>query len=104
MRASILKTVARSVLATALAATLCAGPASAGWRKLYEVHGVDEGDMLKMRGGPGTGFDVIVGLPNGTLVRLRDCTQTGGTRWCKVALDRAPGLTGFVSWAYLQEH
>ncbi|MEP4805797.1 MAG: hypothetical protein ABJZ69_15415, partial [Hyphomicrobiales bacterium] len=32
----------------------------------YEVFGVEDGDMLKLRAGPGIGFNVIVGLPNGT--------------------------------------
>ena len=51
----------------------------------------------------GTGFIVIVGLPNATVLRVRSCQQTGGTRWCKVSLDRAPGLKGYVSWAYLRK-
>ncbi len=75
----------------------------AGERGRYEVYGVEGDDMLKMRAGPGIGYNVIVGLPNGTVVRVRSCQQTGSTRWCKVALDRAPGLKGYVSWAYLRE-
>ncbi|AVO37284.1 SH3 domain-containing protein [Pukyongiella litopenaei] len=77
--------------------------AAAAGRDRYEVHGVEGDDMLKMRSGPGTGYNIIVGLPNGTVVRVRSCQQTGSTRWCKVALDRAPGLKGYVSWAYLRE-
>lgn len=56
----------------------------------------------KMRGGPGTGFNIITGLPNGTVVRVQDCTQTGGTRWCDVVMDRPGGLRGYVSFAYLR--
>lgn len=97
------KSVAILLVAAALSVPLGAKPADAGWRDRHEVFGVDGDDMLKMRGGPGTGFSVIVGLPNGTIVRVQDCQQTGGTRWCKVALDRAPGLKGYVSWAYLRE-
>lgn len=91
-------------LATVLTGfTLGAAPATAASLGKYEVFGVGDGDMLKMRGGPGTGFIVIVGLPNGAVLRVRSCQQTGGTRWCKVSLDRAPGLKGYVSWAYLRK-
>jgi uncharacterized protein YraI len=69
----------------------------------YEVVGVEGDDMLKMRSGPGTGFGIIVGLPNGTVVRLHGCDQTGGTRWCKVSLKQSRGLRGYVSWAYLKK-
>jgi uncharacterized protein YraI len=67
-----------------------------------QVAGVEEGDMLKLRGGPGLGFETYAGLPNGTILRVRNCRQVGGTRWCEVALDRAPGLGGFVSETYLR--
>ncbi|MBN9886413.1 SH3 domain-containing protein [Salipiger abyssi] len=99
MRGFVFKALAIGLLATLVQPD----PAAAGWRDRFEVYGVPEDDMLKMRGGPGTGFDVYVGLPNGTVVRLIECTQTGGTRWCKVSLDRARGLKGWVSWAYLRE-
>lgn len=99
MRKTILGALAIGVL------TACQAPVAAvvGGQGLYEVHGVEDGDMLKMRGGPGTGFDVYVGLPNGTVVRVRDCSRLGGTRWCEVALDRAPGLDGYVSQTYLRK-
>ncbi|WP_170405279.1 SH3 domain-containing protein [Ruegeria arenilitoris] len=78
-------------------------PAAAASLGRYEVFGVEDGDMLKMRGGPGTGYVVIVGLPNGTALRVHSCEQTGGTRWCRVSLERARGLKGYVSWAYLRK-
>ncbi len=78
-------------------------PTAAASLGRYEVFGVEEGDMLKMRAGPGTGFNVIVGLPNGTALRVHSCEQTGGTRWCRVSLDRARSLKGYVSWAYLRD-
>lgn len=77
-----------------------AGDRSAG---LYEVVGVEDGDMLKMRAGPGTGYKVILGLPNGTVLRVHDCDQTGSTRWCKASLKQARRLIGFVSWGYLSK-
>ncbi|MCB1312082.1 MAG: SH3 domain-containing protein [Sedimentitalea sp.] len=79
-------------------------PAQAGMGGYYEVHGVEGDDMLKMRAGPGTGYRVVLGLPNGTVLRVHDCDQTGGTRWCKVSLKQARGLKGYVSWAYLREN
>ncbi len=93
------------LLALALAALAgCGAPSGSNvWGARYEVYGVDEGDMLKLRGGPGTGFDVLAGLPNGTVVKVYECTQTGGTRWCEVTLDRDGGMKGYASFAYLRE-
>lgn len=82
---------------------LGASPVVAASLGRYEVHGVEGDDMLKMRAGPGTGYIVIVGLPNGTVLRVQSCQQTGGTRWCDVYLERARGLRGYVSWAYLRK-
>lgn len=70
----------------------------------YEVTGVEQDDMLKMRAGPGTGYRVVAGFPNGTVFRVHSCEQTGSTRWCRVSLKQARGLKGFVSWAYLKEN
>ena len=67
MRGPAIRTLAAGVLS----AIVLAQPAAAAWREKFEVYGVAEGDMLKMRGGPGTGFDVWVGLPNGTVVPYR---------------------------------
>ncbi|NOD95234.1 SH3 domain-containing protein [Ruegeria sp. HKCCD4884] len=78
-------------------------PTAAASLGRYEVFGVENGDMLKMRSGPGTGFNVIVGLPNGTALRVHSCEQTGATRWCRVSLERARRLKGYVSWAYLKK-
>ncbi|ETX14388.1 peptide-binding protein [Roseivivax halodurans JCM 10272] len=68
----------------------------------YEVMGVEEGDMLKLRAGPGTGFDVRAGLPNGTIVHAGECQRLGATRWCEVTLDGTPGMRGYVSQSYLR--
>ncbi|MEM6375049.1 MAG: SH3 domain-containing protein [Pseudomonadota bacterium] len=95
-------------LATALAVSvstvwLAPDRAAANPLGLHEVTGVETGDMLKLRAGPGTGYDVIVGLPNGTALRVHRCQRLGGTRWCEVSLDRARALKGFVSESYLQK-
>ncbi len=99
MRKAIIAALASGMLCV----TLGAEPATAASLGRYEVTGVESGDMLKMRGGPGIGYSVIVGLPNGTVLRVHSCQQTGGTRWCKVSLERARGLKGYVSWAYLRK-
>jgi len=99
MRNAILLLLAAFFLGV-VAETRTAAAASLG---RYEVFGVEDGDMLKLRAGPGTGFNVIVGLPNGTALRVHSCEQTGGTRWCRVSLQRARGLKGYVSWAYLRK-
>jgi uncharacterized protein YraI len=99
MRGTVFSTLAAAVLA----GVLSAGPAAAAWRDRYEVHGVEDNDMLKMRAGPGTGYNVILGLPNGTVLRIHSCQQTGGTRWCNVSLDQARAIKGYVSWAYLRK-
>ncbi len=99
----------RRTMFVALAATMLGGafvaePAEAASLGRYEVFNVEGEDMLKMRAGPGTGYKVIVGLPNGTVLQVDSCQQTGGTRWCSVSLDRARGLRGYVSWAYLRKN
>mgnify|MGYP000854667702 CR=1 FL=1 len=70
---------------------------------LYEVYGVEEHDMLKMRSGPGTGFTVIVGLPNGTQLRVHSCERTGAHVWCRASLAQAGRLKGYVSQAYIRQ-
>lgn len=91
-----------AVLSVAIAMMLAAAPAHAASR-FYEVHGVGKDDMLKMRAGPDTGYRVIVGLPNGTVVRVYSCESNGAVQWCKVALKEARSLVGWVSRSYLRE-
>lgn len=97
----------RKSIVTAATAALFAlahpGPVQAGVAGEYEVVGVEAEDMLKMRSGPGIGYRILVGLPNGTLVRVYSCEQSGSTRWCKVALSKARTLKGYVSAAYLKK-
>lgn len=98
----------RKVIFGAVAAAACilaigTGPSQAGSLGRYEVVGVEGNDMLKMRAGPGTGFNVIVGLPNGSVLQVHKCERSGATRWCHVSLEKVRGLKGYVSWAYLRE-
>lgn len=96
-------TLAQATLAVVLAAGLGGAPALAQETGYFKVAGVEADDMLKMRTGPGIGFGVILGLPNGTILRVQSCEQTGGTRWCKASLKDARRLKGYVSRAYLLE-
>ena len=57
--------------------------------------------MLKLRKGPGLGYDVILGLPDGTRLVRRDCVTEVGQLWCRVSLADAPTVTGFVAADYL---
>jgi len=73
-----------------------------GWGR-YQVTGVeDDDDMLKMRAGPGTGYIIVLGMPNGTSVWVDSCEPSGNTSWCKVTLGGAGGVEGYVSKAYLK--
>ena len=75
----------------------------AGAAPLSEVTGVGTEDMLKLRSGPGLGYRVVVGLPEGTVLRNHGCTRVGGTPWCKVSLRDVRQLKGYVSGHYLKE-
>lgn len=90
----------RSLLIALLPLTVLAGCINvAGNRVTVERAGPDE--LLKLRAGPGLGFRVIVGLPDGTEVIQRGCETEAGQRWCRVSIAEAPGLTGYVSADYL---
>ena len=60
-------------------------------------------ELLKLRSGPGLGYNVILGLPDGTVVLRRDCTTELGELWCRVSLAAAPSVTGFVAARYLSD-
>lgn len=65
------------------------------------VQGAGPDDLLKLRAGPGLGFNIIVGLPDGTPLNLHECVTEVGQRWCRVSLSDAPQTTGYVSADYL---
>ncbi len=77
----------------------CAGVT--GTRTVVEGTGPEE--YLKLRAGPGLGFSVILGLPEGTALIRDDCVTEVGQLWCKVALAAAPQISGYVSADYLAE-
>lgn len=68
-------------------------------RVVVERAGPDE--LLKLRAGPGLGYKVIVGLPDGTELIQRDCVTEVGQLWCRVSMVDAPGIIGYVSADYL---
>ena len=59
--------------------------------------------MLKMRSGVGSGYRVIVGLPNGAVVHIQKCEASGAVQCCRVALEEARSLVGWASTSYLRE-
>ena len=65
------------------------------------VSGAGPDDFLKLRAGPGLGFLVILGLPDGTPLIQRDCVTESFQLWCRVSLATAPSVTGYVSADYL---
>lgn len=67
------------------------------------VKGAGPTELLKMRAGPGLGFKVVLGLPEGTLLTRRDCVTEVGQLWCRVSLAKAPGISGYVSADYLSD-
>ena len=68
------------------------------------VVGTGPDELLKLRAGPGLGWSVVLGLPEGTMLNRQDCVTEIGQRWCRVSLEAAPQITGFVSADYLSEH
>ncbi len=61
------------------------------------VEGAGADELLKLRAGPGLGYSVILGLPDGTRLVRRDCVTEVGQLWCRVSLADAPKITGYVS-------
>jgi uncharacterized protein YraI len=65
------------------------------------VKGAGPDDLLKLRAGPGLGYEVIVGLPDGTRLTRHGCVTEVGQLWCQVTLAESPHLKGYVSADYL---
>lgn len=90
----------RRIVAPALIAVLSVAGCAGGLGGQAVVQGAGS-ELLKLRAGPGLGYRVILGLPDGTVVTRRGCVTEVGQRWCRVALASAPGVTGYVSADYL---
>ncbi|MDU8912324.1 SH3 domain-containing protein [Aestuariicoccus sp. MJ-SS9] len=87
-------------LASLLALSLMVGCGGVSGTRAV-VSGAGPDDLLKLRGGPGLGYRVLLGLPDGTEVIRRDCVTEMGQLWCRVSLTDGRGVTGYVSADYL---
>ncbi len=92
--------MSRTWIAGVAAILLVAGCSGIGGERVV-VDRVGPDDLLKLRSGPGLGFNIIVGLPDGTEVIRRDCVTEVGQLWCRVALAENPSVTGYVAADYL---
>jgi len=92
----------RHNLPMTLAVLLAAG-CSTGIGDRAVVSGTGPDDLLKLRAGPGLGYSVVLGLPDGTTLDRRDCVTEMGQLWCRVSLSDAPGITGYVAADYLSD-
>jgi uncharacterized protein YraI len=85
-----------------LAMMMIAGcDATTGGSTVVRNAGPDE--LLKLRAGPGLGYKVILGLPDGTSLTRRTCVTELGQLWCQVSLADAPRIMGYVSADYLSD-
>lgn len=74
-----------------------------GAGEFFTVSGIASNDVLNVRRGPSTRFDVIGALVNGDRVRNLGCRQEGTSRWCRVGLLDDMGGAGWVNARYLSE-
>jgi uncharacterized protein YraI len=65
------------------------------------VTGTGPDELLKLRSGPSLGFNIILGLPDGTALNRHGCVTELGQTWCEVSLADAPRVTGYVAADYL---
>lgn len=89
------------VLTTTLLTLMLISGCSTSLGTRTEVVRVGEDELLKLRAGPGLGFRVVLGLPDGTQLIQRDCVTEASQLWCRVSLAEAPTVTGYVSADYL---
>ncbi len=92
-----------SILLGAVGVAPTAVRAEADGPDFYRVRGLAAGDMLNLRRGPGEGFEIIVGLPEGAAVDIHSRETHGGTEWCLVGLRESPQLQGHVACRFLGE-
>lgn len=83
------------LLLTGLAA--CSG----GTSSRVTVGNLGNEEFLRLRAGPGLGYAVVLGVPEGTALIRQDCTTELGQLWCRVALAEARNVTGHVAADYL---
>ncbi|MDX1820280.1 MAG: SH3 domain-containing protein [Paracoccaceae bacterium] len=83
-------------------AALCLAACTGAVMGTTVVKGTGPDEMLKLRAGPGLGYRVILGLPDGTTLNRLGCVTEVGQLWCRVSLADAPGIKGYVSADYLE--
>lgn len=77
------------------------GGGSSGQGSVVQVTGLQGGDTLNVRSGPGTSFGVVGALTNGTSVRNLGCEMRGNTRWCQIEMMTDMRERGWVAGRYL---
>lgn len=93
--------VMHNILKSTLLMVMLFAGCSSGIGSRTTVVGTGPDELLKLRAGPGLGFRVILGLPDGTQLIRRDCITEASQLWCRVSLFDAPSVSGFVSADYL---
>jgi uncharacterized protein YraI len=68
---------------------------------LVQVRGLAPNDVLNVRSGPGTAFQVIGALANGTTVRRLRCQSVGTAQWCEIQQLTDMRELGWVNGRYL---
>jgi uncharacterized protein YraI len=71
--------------------------------QLVQVTGVAPNDVLNVRSGPGTSYQVIGALGNGTTVRRLGCRSVGTARWCEIQQLTDMRERGWVNARFLGE-
>lgn len=77
------------------------GGGSVGQGSLVQVTGLNAGGVLNVRSGPGTAFEVVGQLNNGTSVQNLGCQIRGNTRWCEIEMRTDMRERGWVAGRYL---
>ena len=98
---SLAVAIMHNVLKSTLLMVMLVAGCSNGIGSRAIVAGAGPDELLKLRAGPGLGFRVILGLPDGTQLIRRDCITEASQLWCRVSLFDAPSVSGFVSADYL---
>ena len=83
-----------------LVLTLVAGCSVVGGNSTV-VRGTGPDELLKLRAGPGLGYRIILGLPDGTALTRHGCVTEVGQLWCQVSLNSAQAVKGYVAADYI---
>lgn len=74
---------------------------STGGTDLMRVTGIASNEVLNVRSGPGTRYNVVGALSNGTKLRNLRCVSAGSSRWCEIEMLTDMRERGWVSARYL---